>query len=370
MHRNSQRSKKCYHSEIARSAHTNEVTVSVNGEGTKDVLNENEASLVDIVFVGNVVVDPGDGEYLDMVGSYIKDSTVEIYRTVSSSEADYVERVLAGGGTEGTYPKSLGVYAYAVTYCDVCGYEVPLDELLTLKITSCTKEKSNGEAGSITLQATYKVYYTSTSSYKTVTVSQTFDYFSTSAAYYSRTVSVANGLVLDDDGVFRYYVDDVVATSYTGFVSYQGSKFFVANGVLCSTINGLAEYEGTFYYLANGQLQDQYTGMVEYDGEWFYITDGVLNTLINGLVDYNGGTFLVAAGRLVQEYSGLYQDFDGTWYFLANGQVQTQFTGVTYYDGAFFKLVNGVLDSDYNGTVEYDGHVFNVVAGQLYDEVV
>ncbi|MCD8396380.1 MAG: hypothetical protein LUD12_04240 [Lachnospiraceae bacterium] len=349
---------------IPRTKHTNETSVTTSGVGTEDTTDSLKASNVGIQFVGDVVVDPGDGIYLDLVGE-----TLTLANTgydVTSTKYDGTARAHIGGGTGTTlYPTSLGVYAYAASYCDVCGYEVAIDKVVSLKITSITQEKSNGEAGSITIEATY---YRAADK-KTVTATYTCDYYSTLAAYYGRTETTPiSGLHLDDDGVYRYYVNNAVDYTYSGIVTYQGGQFFVANGVLCSDANGLNLYDGTWYFLSQGQVQTQYTGFAEYDGSYFYIVKGVLSTVVNGLVEYDGSKFLVAEGRLINTYNGLYQDFDGDWYFLANGQLQ-DYTGVAMYDGAFFKLVNGVLDSTFNGTIEYDGATFNVVAGQLYDQV-
>ncbi|MCD8021817.1 MAG: hypothetical protein LUF30_02135, partial [Lachnospiraceae bacterium] len=179
-----------------------------------------------------------------------------------------------------------------------------------------------------------------------------------------------NGLCLDTDGVYHYYVKGEVDTTFNGIVEYDGGQFFVANGVLCSDANGLNLYDGKWYFLANGQLQIQYTGLALYDGEWFYISSGVLDTSKNGLVAYDGERFLVAEGHLLLTYNGLWQNAasiggDDLWYFIGAGMVQNV-SQVVMYDGAWFVVENGVLDSDYNGTIEYDGATFTVVAGQLY----
>jgi len=179
------------------------------------------------------------------------------------------------------------------------------------------------------------------------------------------------GLAINEEGVWNYYTDDQVDTSYSGIAEYNGGRFFVANGILCSDANGLNLYEDKWYFLANGQIQEDYTGLALYDGEWFYITEGVLDIEMNGLVLYDEHYFLVAAGRLLTDYNGLWLNSstiggDDKWYFIAAGMVQNV-SQIVEYGGEFFIVENGVLASEYNGIIEYDGVEFIVVNGQLYE---
>ena len=181
-----------------------------------------------------------------------------------------------------------------------------------------------------------------------------------------------DGLVLDPDGVWRVYEDNVFREDYIGLYEYDGGLFFIANGELCADANGLNlnAADGKWYFLANGQVQTRHSGFAEYDGSWFMIEKGMLDENANGLYEYDGGVFAFAAGRLRTDINGLWLNpLDNRWYFLANGQVQTQHTGVAGYDGAFFVIADGELDSDYNGRIWYDGALFNVVCGQLYGPV-
>lgn len=327
---------------IPRIRHTNEISVTTSGVGTDDTTTDTNAY---IKFFGNKVVDY-DGESLKNIGT-------------TFNQWYY-----------GGYPKSeYAVWTGLYTNCEIChDHEVLLDNYTSTKITvvDCQKQKESGEAGYITLKATY----TKADGSEVSEVYSKIPYFSTMEAYLGRVENIPlNGLNKDEDGVYRYYENGEFVSDFSGIVEYAGESFFVANGVLASEANGLNEYEGKWYFLSQGQIQRAYTGLAEYDGQWFYIVNGKLDTNINGLVPYNGGMFLFAEGRLCKEANGLWQDFDGTWYFLALGQVQTQHTGVAEYDGAFFYVRNGKLATDYNGTITYDGAKFNVVAGQLYGPI-
>lgn len=330
-----------------RLKHTNEVSVTPSGVGKDDTETDTTAY---IKFIGDKVVD-NNGESLELVGQTLDRNWV--------------------GGYFGTTNKAeFGVQAGVYTNCANCNdHEVALDTFDDVKFTivSVEKQKESGEAGKITLLASYTKLNgeTITEEYSNI------PYFTTIEAYMGRVEDAPlNGLHLDSDGVFRYYEDDEFKSDFAGIVEYYGERFFVANGVLASNGNGLNLYDGEWYFLSEGRIVSDYNGLALYDGEWFYISNGKLDTNVNGLVPYDGGLFVFAEGRKCAELNGLWQDSaDETWYFTALGQVQTQHTGVAMYDGAFFYVIDGKLASDYNGTIEYDGAVFNVVAGQLYDQV-
>lgn len=258
--------------------------------------------------------------------------------------------------------------AKAYTNCEVCHNNEQLlkgvHNPVVITVTAI-KEQDDAGAGYIKLKATYVM-----DDGKHVVSEETcVPYFSSVQAYEDRIETEAiNGLHMDKDYAFRYYVDGKVDQNYNGIVNYGGKEYFVANGELCRAM-GMNEFGGKWYYLFSGEIKRGYTGLALYDDAWFYLTNGELSTIVNGLVPYDGGTFLFAEGRLCNEVNGLWQDSDGTWYFLALGQVQIQHTGVAMYDGEFFYIRDGKLASDFNGTIEYDGATFNVVAGQLYDKI-
>ena len=160
---------------------------------------------------------------------------------------------------------------------------------------------------------------------------------------------------------------------YTGYVDYDGSKFYVSGGTLNTELNGVMIDPHSdplvWYFNSNGQVQTQHVGLALYDGEWFYIENGKVATSMNAFVAYNGGLFAVAAGRIVSEYSGLMQDprdpVTGEWYYFAGGQAQTQYTGLAMYDNVWFYVVKGKLAQDYTGPVDYDGSTFDVVNGMV-----
>ena len=177
----------------------------------------------------------------------------------------------------------------------------------------------------------------------------------------------SNGLVLDDDGVYRVYKDGVF-DPVTGFTEYEGELFFVANGEIETSANGLVndpDNTSVWYFCACGQVALSYSGLAEYGGEWFYLSNGVLDTSSVGIVNYNGGRFMIAAGRILRDVNGLIQDPNtGLWYYVAGGQV-VDYTGLALYNGAWFYVIDGMLAVDYTGWVSYDGSDFYVVNGMV-----
>ena len=163
---------------------------------------------------------------------------------------------------------------------------------------------------------------------------------------------------------------------YTGYVDYDGSKFYISGGTLDTGLNGVMidpnSHPYVWYFNANGQVQTKHVGLALYDGEWFYIKNGRVATGMNAFVEYDGGLFAVGDGRIISEYSGLMQDPENTqtgdWYFFAKGQAQTQYTGLTEYDGHWFYVTEGYFDPNYTGTVWYDGAQFDVVNGEAVVE--
>jgi ferredoxin len=182
-------------------------------------------------------------------------------------------------------------------------------------------------------------------------------------------VVVINGLHHDEDGVWRYYENGVVAEK-TEIIEFNGAKFWIIKGILAQDATGLTICpDGKAWFLEQGRILEV-SKIVSYGKDYFIVKNGALDVNANGLFDYDGGKFVFAAGKLLTNVNGLWQNpQDSKWYFLSQGQVQNNFSGVAEYNGHFFVIKGGVFDNSYNGTIEYDGHTFNVVDGELYDEV-
>lgn len=105
-----------------------------------------------------------------------------------------------------------------------------------------------------------------------------------------------DGLALDKKGVWKYYKNGEVCTSYTGLTLYYGTWYYVEKGVLNWNYTGLTKYYGTWYYVKNGRLDWGYTGLTKYYGTWYYVQKGILNWKYNGIVYHNGVRYTVTNG--------------------------------------------------------------------------
>src|SRR5699024_9654695 len=195
-----------------------------------------------------------------------------------------------------------GVKVWVYTKCAECGkHEIALnkDGAVALKIVDVQKESANGKAGSITLEATYKIQTAGENKGKTIKEEITVPYFSTIEAYNGRLEEQPetpdeklNGLHWDEDGECRYYVDGEFQKDFSGILEYEGKSFVLNNGVLCRTASGLNLIDDEWYYLTEGRIRTDVTQVVLYDDEWFYVTEGKLDTSVNDLVSYDGETFV------------------------------------------------------------------------------
>jgi hypothetical protein len=154
---------------------------------------------------------------------------------------------------------------------------------------------------------------------------------------------VKQGLVKDEDGVYRYYKDGKVDTTYTNIVVYgtEKAEFWVVNGVVPPKASGLTICpDGKAYFLEQGRIL-RVTQWAMYGDEWFIIKNGELDP-VTGLQPYNGGWFAVESGRKLN-LEGLWQDPNtGVWTYMEKGQL-VDYTGVTTYGGATFNVVHGYL---------------------------
>ena len=358
--------------EIPRLTHTNEVKSDYDNFGyyTDDTATDTTAYLE---FTGDKVVDT-NGEALKN-----KVTAVDKWELPGSKGSEIFHYVGKYAKENGVYRDSFAVSVKVYTECAECGgHKVALNSQddVTLKIVDVQKESANGRAGSITLEATYKIQTAGENKGKTIKEEITVPYFSTIEAYNGRLEEQPetpdeklNGLHWDEDGECRYYVDGEFQKDFSGILEYEGKSFVLNNGVLCRTASGLNLIDDEWYYLTEGRIRTDVTQVVLYDDEWFYVTEGKLDTSVNDLVSYDGETFVYVDGRYAQEGNGLWIGEDGVWYFLSNGRVAKEHTGLAMYDNEWFYVVNGKLAVDFNGTVDFEGGTFKVVGGMVKEQV-
>ena len=150
-----------------------------------------------------------------------------------------------------------------------------------------------------------------------------------------------DGLALDKKGVWKYYKNGEVCTSYTGLTLYYGTWYYVEKGVLNWNYTGLTKYYGTWYYVKGGRLDWTYIGLTKYYGTWYYVDNGVLNWNYTGLTQYYGTWYYVKGGCLDWNYTGLTKYY-GTWYYVQKGILNWKYNGIVYHNGVRYTVTNGV----------------------------
>ena len=176
--------------------------------------------------------------------------------------------------------------------------------------------------------------------------------FSQTAYAGQNTVTSKNGLLKDSDGVWRYYTNNQVDTSYTGFAASGSDQV----------------------YLINGVQNTSYSGLIYNGGNWYYVQKGVRNTAYSGLSVYNGSWYYVKGGTADWSYTGLAQ-YNGVWYYVRQGSVDWEYTGSCIYNGKSYYVEKGVLNWKYNSTAvyssaSYTADLMNVALSQYQAEEV
>ena len=173
-----------------------------------------------------------------------------------------------------------------------------------------------------------------------------------------------DGLALDKKGVWKYYKNGEICTSYTGLTLYYGTWYYVEKGVLNWNYTGLTNYYGTWYYVKGGRLDWGYTGLTKYYETWYYVEKGILNWNYTGLTNYYGTWYYVQRGILNWNYTGL-TNYYGTWYYVKGGRLDWGYIGLTNYYGTWYYVQKGILNWNYTGLTNYYGTWYYVKKGIL-----
>ena len=107
--------------------------------------------------------------------------------------------------------------------------------------------------------------------------------FSQTAYAGQNTVTSKNGLLKDSDGVWRYYTNNQVDTSYTGFAASGSDQVYLINGVQNTSYSGLIYNGGNWYYVQKGVRNTAYSGLSVYNGSWYYVKGGTADWSYTGL---------------------------------------------------------------------------------------
>ena len=188
--------------------------------------------------------------------------------------------------------------------------------------------------------------------------------FSQTAYAGQNTVTSKNGLLKDLDGVWRYYTNNQVDTSYTGFAASGSDQVYLINGVQNTSYSGLIYNGGNWYYVQKGVRNTAYSGLSVYNGSWYYVKGGTADWSYTGLAQYNGVWYYVRQGSVDWEYTGLCQ-YDTIWFYIKNGALDWNYTGLCQHSGVWYYITKGQVNWNYTGSCIYNGKSYYVEKGVL-----
>ena len=188
--------------------------------------------------------------------------------------------------------------------------------------------------------------------------------FSQTAYAGQNTVTSKNGLLKDSDGVWRYYTNNQVDTSYTGFAAFGSDQVYLINGVQNTSYSGLIYNGGNWYYVQKGVRNTAYSGLSVYNGSWYYVKGGTADWSYTGLAQYNGVWYYVRQGSVDWEYTGLCQ-YDTIWFYIKNGALDWNYTGLCQHSGVWYYITKGQVNWNYTGSCIYNGKSYYVEKGVL-----
>ena len=188
--------------------------------------------------------------------------------------------------------------------------------------------------------------------------------FSQTAYAGQNTVTSKNGLLKDSDGVWRYYTNIQVDTSYTGFAASGSDQVYLINGVQNTSYSGLIYNGGNWYYVQKGVRNTAYSGLSVYNGSWYYVKGGTADWSYTGLAQYNGVWYYVRQGSVDWEYTGLCQ-YDTIWFYIKNGALDWNYTGLCQHSGVWYYITKGQVNWNYTGSCIYNGKSYYVEKGVL-----
>ena len=188
--------------------------------------------------------------------------------------------------------------------------------------------------------------------------------FSQTAYAGQNTVTSKNGLLKDSDGVWRYYTNNQVDTSYTGFAASGSDQVYLINGVQNTSYSGLIYNGGNWYYVQKGVRNTAYSGLSVYNGSWYYVKGGTADWSYTGLAQYNGVWYYVRLGSVDWEYSGLCE-YDTIWFYIKNGALDWNYTGLCQHSGVWYYITKGQVNWNYTGSCIYNGKSYYVEKGVL-----
>ena len=247
----------------------------------------------------------------------------------------HIETIQALGHTEGEAVIENAVEATCleggsydtVVYCTICGEELSR-ETTEVEATGHTYESEQVNACTVKYTCTVCGL-----SYITVSGEKT---------------------LVEINGETYLFVNGVFYSTITGFMSVDGTWYYIENGIVDSDYTGLyTQTNGVSYYLVNGVCDLATSGVFQVGDAYYYITNSRLQTSINGLIKVDGTWYYFESG--VASYTGLVTQTNGIQYYVENGVCDLATTGAVKDGDAYYYVVNSRFTSSINGLINVGG---------------
>ncbi|MDD6570957.1 MAG: transglutaminase domain-containing protein, partial [Thermoflexaceae bacterium] len=114
-----------------------------------------------------------------------------------------------------------------------------------------------------------------------------------------------NGLCKDENGIWHYYRNGMIDTTYVGMAMNEEGWWYVRNGKIDFTYTGMAQNEYGWWYFRNGQLDFSYTGMAYNEYGWWYFRNGTIDWTFTGMACNEYGWWYYRNGTIDWTYTGM-----------------------------------------------------------------
>ncbi len=176
------------------------------------------------------------------------------------------------------------------------------------------------------------------------------------------TTSSTGVLNLDSDGVWHYYVNGILDSSYTGMAENEYGWWYVTNGVIDFSYTGMALNKYGWWYMVNSAVDFDYTGMALNEYGWWYMTNGTVDFDYTGMALNEYGWWYMTNGALDLSYTGMALNEYGWWY-MTNGALDLMYTGIAQNEYGSWYMTNGRVNFRYTGKVEDENGEWQVNHG-------
>ncbi len=168
----------------------------------------------------------------------------------------------------------------------------------------------------------------------------------------------------------------VITASYNGNVLSQISVTVAHSSDLsdvAGNYTGLFYYDGTWWYLVNGVVQSHYEGVEKNEYGWWYVNDGRVDFSYTGFAHNSSGWWYIENGEVTFKKNSVIHDtekkVDGTdsWWYVVGSEVQTSYTGVADYSNSsgWWYIKNGKVDFTANTVAKNKYGWWYVLGGKV-----